>query len=134
MTDRILELHLPSELFERVRELASEHHVSVESYVIDAVQSLVRSDRLLSVQRDLLAAFSDEQLWEIVRRSLPEADEIRRQALLEANRTGQLTVEEAAELDALVERIDALMLVRSQAFSLLQERGYDIPSYLKLTG
>src|SRR5690606_30501397 len=75
---------------------------------------------------EALQALSDDALWTIAREQMPDAQQRRMQDLMDKNSLGTTTAEEYAELEALVERGQRLMMRKSEAAALLTRRGYKV--------
>jgi hypothetical protein len=71
------------------------------------------------------------QLWAIVYRRLAWNQSLRLHELSTKYKSDELSTDEQVELDALLDRNDHYMLLRSEALLILQQRGADIQSYLQ---
>ena|SRR5579859_1793831 len=133
MTQQPVILQLPDDLYERVRQVAQESHRPLESVLVDSLTLLfgdLPDNAELTPQT--LATFSDEQLWALVQRSLAWPQDVRLRELTALGKQGNLTTEEQAEMERLVDQVDRYILVRSQALLLLKQRGHDVERRLKL--
>jgi len=65
---------------------------------------------------------SDDALWTIARAQMQDSLQARMQTLMDRNSLGQITAEEYAELEALVERGQKLTLRKAEAAAILTER------------
>ncbi|MBX3062383.1 MAG: hypothetical protein U0528_06670 [Anaerolineae bacterium] len=133
MSDQPVLLQLPEELYARIRQIAEESQRPVESVLVDSLSllfgELPDND---SLTPEMLSSLTDEQLWAIVHRHLAWALDSRLRELSELGKTGQLSAEEYAEMESLVEQTDRHILLRSQALLLLKQRGYDVEHRLKM--
>jgi hypothetical protein len=80
----------------------------------------------------MLESLSDDQLWAIVHRALVWPQDIRLRELTTLGQQGNLSVEEQAELERLVDQVDRYVVLRSQALLLLKQRGHDVEHRLRL--
>ena len=134
MAVQAVTLHLPSPLYERLKQRAEQTHRSVEAELLEVVAAAVPvADDLpadLAQVISPLALLDDEALWRAARSHLPaEAAAQMEQLHLKRQRQG-LTGSEAEALAGLVRHYEQAMLVRAQAAALLKERGYDVAELL----
>jgi len=71
-------------------------------------------------------------LWAVVNQRLTTEQDIRLRQLIALGKQGQLSVDEQAEMERLVDLVDHQMLLRSEALLLLQQRRHDIRQMLDL--
>jgi predicted NUDIX family phosphoesterase len=69
-------------------------------------------------------------LWAVVDQRLTQKQDTRLHELIALGKQGQLTADEQAEMESLIDLVDHQMLLRSEALLLLQQRGHDIDTYL----
>jgi len=134
MAVQAVTLHLPSPLYERLKQRAEQTQRSVEAELLEVVAAAVPvADDLpadLAQVISPLALLDDEALWRAARSHLPaEAAAQMEQMHLKRQREG-LTGSEAETLAGLVRHYERAMLVRAQAAALLKERGYDVAELL----
>ena len=131
-------LTLPEDLYE---QLAAQAQASARSVDEVVVQTLVRSlspqiedDLPLSLQEELkaMASLSDEALWQIARGSMNRDKLALYDVLLERHLANTLTPEGQTWLTRLREEAEALMLRKAHAYTLLQNRGHQLPSLEEL--
>jgi len=124
MVDSII-LSLPDDIAESVRDIASRTNQSIEQVVLSYLQQLKTPAPPLEpdVQQELSALqnLSDDTLWTIARDQLPDNVQLRATDLMKKQ---TLSKTEQAELDALVERADRLMLRKAEASHILRQRGH----------
>ena len=77
-----------------------------------------------------LQHYTDDELWAVVNQRLTQEQDTRLRELIALGKQGQLTMDEQAEMERLVDLVDHQMLLRSEALLLLQQRGHDIDTYL----
>jgi hypothetical protein len=133
MAQQPVVLQLPEELYERIRQVAQDSNRPLETVMVDSLSLLfgdLPDNAELTPQ--ILATFSDEQLWAIVQRSLAWPQDVRLRELTTLGKQGSLSAEEQSELERLVDQVDRYVLVRSHALLLLKQRGYDVERRLKL--
>jgi hypothetical protein len=135
MSRRSVTLEIPDDLYEKVQQVAQASERSPEAILLESLDVLFQQpsatasiDRLLSE----LPHYSDTQLWAVVNRQLPWPQTLRLRELSGCGKQGALAEKEQTELNGLIDQVDRYMLLRSEALTLLQQRGHEINSYLKL--
>jgi hypothetical protein len=73
-----------------------------------------------------LSTSDDEQLWAVVDQRLAEPQDTRLRELIALGKQGQITSDEKAEMEDLINLVDHQMLLRSEALLLLKQRGYNV--------
>jgi hypothetical protein len=136
MTDLIM-LQVPEEISARARQIAKIMALPVEQVLLNHLKTLSAPLPVLppdaQAELDALHHLSDDALWTMSHAQMPEEVQARAHILLEKNSLGVITDEEHAELEALVERGDRLMLRKAEAAAMLRARGYPFtPEDLKL--
>lgn len=126
-----MQITIPDELTDQLQQLASIRQQPVEQLVMERVQQLLNTHlgQLPSAEQAELEALpylSEYALRAIAAEQMPTKEQERVSVLLESNRRDTLTPKESAELNALVERGDQLMLRKAEAALLLKQRGYTI--------
>ncbi|MFQ3648037.1 MAG: hypothetical protein SNJ54_05020 [Anaerolineae bacterium] len=132
MAESTVELHLPAEIYERAKQIAAATNRSVESVLLDGLALLFGALPNSKISPDRLNAYTDEQLWAIVHQRLAWPQDTRLRELATLGKQGQLTDDEIAEMERLVDLVDHQMLLRSEALLLLKQRGHDVEGKLKL--
>lgn len=121
-------LTLPEDISARVRHIAETTSLPVEQIVLDHLKSL--SIQLPSLppddqaELDALHHLSNDALRTIAREQVSEEAQARAHTLMDKNSRGTITTIEAAELEALVQRADRVMLRKAEAAAILKERGF----------
>jgi hypothetical protein len=88
----------------------------------------------VSVSADLreelraLQTLDDDALWAIARSKLPPAQQAHLEVLLARSSAGVLTEAEREELIRMGKEADRLNLRKAQAYVLLHQRGFSLPS------
>lgn len=123
-------LNLPDELLQRYRQAASAGNRTIEEVMTETLTSHQPEVEDYEKMLAPLAGYSDEQLWQIVHETLPDAEKTRYEMLVDKRRGGAILANEQAEIDQLVEKIEMQMLFRSEALALLKERGHDISRFI----
>ena len=75
-----------------------------------------------------LQTLDDDALWVIARSKLPPAEQAHLEVLLARSSAGMLTEAEREELIHLGKETDRLNLRKAQAYVLLDQRGFSLPS------
>ena len=126
MSQSTVELQIPAEIYERARQIASDSNRSLESVLLDGLALLFGDLPDTSLSPDALNDYTDEQLWAVVHQRLAWPQDARLRELIALGKQGQLTTDEQAEMEQLVDMVDHQMLLRSEALLLLQQRGHDV--------
>lgn len=121
------------DLYERIQEAATRSDQPVESVLIESLALLfgapsVDWEHLLAT----LEALPDAQLWALVYRRVAWTAGGRLRELTARGKKAPLSGEEQAELAALIDEADRMMLIRSQALLILQQRGHNVQDQLQL--
>lgn len=88
----------------------------------------------IEAQIESLREKTDDELWRVVEDSLDNLKQVDRdmKVLIDKRKQGiQLSEVEQAELAALSNNYNDLVLLRTEALVELQERGHDIQSYIE---
>ena len=80
-----------------------------------------------------LEALSDDQLWQIVRSAIPEAEYGQFTELRAKRRAGTLGPDEQATLERLTQEADLRTLRKAYAAVLLKWRGHHLPTLTELS-
>jgi hypothetical protein len=127
MADQIL-LTIPSDILRRAQQIAESTELPVEQVLVDHLKTLAAPLPTLppevQAELDALHNLSDDALWTIAREQMPVDVDARAHKLMDKNNHGEISDREAAELDALVERADRLMLRKAEAAEILRARGH----------
>jgi len=127
MTNPIV-LTIPDDISDRAREIAETTAQPVEQVLLDHLKTLSAPlptlPPELQAELDALKHLSDDTLWTIARDQMPDDTQARAHDLMTRNTRGTISDAEYAELQALVERADRLMVRKAAAAGLLRERGY----------
>ena len=132
MNQSTIELEIPSAVYERALEIASESNRSVESVLLDGLTLLFGSLPDMQTMPDALKDYDDQKLWAVVHQRLAWPQDTRLRELIGLGKQGQITDEELAEMERLIALVDHQMFLRSEALLLLKQRGHDIEMQLKL--
>ena len=132
MSQAVLALHLPKDIYERVRRAAKGMKQPIEKALVNIVTAATPSlERVPLAYRPKLEAMEDlgdRELWEISASQLTPTRQRRLATLLDKNQRGELTERERRTLTGLRSAADLLMLQRSYAYLLLKYRGHRIPT------
>ncbi|HEY8284045.1 MAG TPA: hypothetical protein VIJ28_06640 [Chloroflexota bacterium] len=128
-----IQVELPADLFERIREAAVRSDQPVESVMVDTLAMLFGAPRADWEQRiAMLEILPDAELWAVVYHRLAWPEGTRLRELAARGRQEALSDKEQAELAALIDEADRLTVLRSRALLILRRRGHDIRKQLKL--
>jgi hypothetical protein len=127
-----IELQIPPEIFERVQQIANASNRSVEAVLVDGLTLLFGTLADASIAPDELNQYTDEQLWAVVHQRLAWPQDTPLRELVALGKQGLLSNDEKAEMERLINLVDRLILLRSQALLLLKERGRDVEKRLEL--
>jgi len=132
MSQPVLTLALPEDLYEHVRRAAKGMKQPVETALVNIVKAATPSlDKVPAEYRAELEAMEDlvdAELWKEAERTLSPTEERRLAKLLAKNQLGQLSQKEHKTLVELRTVADRRMLRRSYAHVLLKYRGHRIPN------
>jgi hypothetical protein len=124
-----LHLELSDELMWHIRKAADASARSVEAVAVESLGLLFGGSAVIA-DVAYMDVYTDQQLWAVVHQRLAMDDDQRMQALIETGKQGDLADSDQAELDALLEKLDDFILLRSNALLLLKQRGHPIEAYL----
>jgi hypothetical protein len=126
-------LDFSEELYRRMRQAAEEHRIPLESMLVESIALMFgepSSDETLSAEA--LEHLADDQLWAIIHRQLALPLDIRLRQLTALGKSGELSVDEQAEMERLIADVDRYVVLRSKALLILKARGYDVEHRLKI--
>jgi hypothetical protein len=103
-------------LYGRYQRIAEEENRALEDVINEALESHLKQ--------------LDEDLWAIVNQRLSPSEDTQLHELLAKGNAGTITETEKIRLQSLVEEVNRQMAERTEALAQLQERGYDVKSYL----
>jgi hypothetical protein len=130
MNQSTVELQIPIEIYERARQIARDSNRSIESVLLDGLTLLFGALPDTKISPDKLKDYSDEQLWAVVHQRLAWLQDTRLRELIARGKQGQITAEETAEMERLINLVDHQMLLRSEALLLLKRRGHNVEKQL----
>jgi hypothetical protein len=136
MSEAVLTLELPEEIYERVRRAAKGMKQPVEKALVRIVRaatpSLDKVPRKYRAELEAMEALGDDELWGITKSQLSPDEQGRLTNLLEKNDCSRLNARDRRTLNELGTAADRLMLRRSYAYLLLKYRGHRIPNVADL--
>jgi hypothetical protein len=128
MSQPVLSLELPEDIYERVRRAAKGMNQPVEQALVRIVRaatpSLEKVPAKYRAELEAMEDLADEELWKISRTRPTPGKQRRLEQLLDKNRLAELTGPEKQGLAGLRDLGDRLMLRRSYALLLLKYRGH----------
>jgi hypothetical protein len=138
MTTETLTIQVPERLYRRLERLAALSGRPLESLVTQTLSASIPPlpDDLPSPTRDALTsleALSDDDLWQIVRSGIPEAEYEQFSELRAKRSAGMLEPDEQATLERLTQEADLLTLRKAYAAVLLKWRGHHLPTLAELS-
>ena len=132
MSRSTIELQIPPEILERAQQIANASNRSVEDVLLDGLTLLFGTLADAGITPDELKKYTDEQLWAVVYQRLAWPQDTRLRELVALGKQGLLSDDEKAEMERLIDLVDRLMLLRSQALLLLKQRGHNVEKRLEL--
>ena len=137
MCSATVSISLPERLFQKLKRVADLTHRSVEEVAATSLEVALPADQNLPAElADELAAmrlFSDDALWAATTPSLKATEE---QQLLDLNTTAgerDLSSEETAEQQRLIDAYQRSVIRRAQALAILAQRGHNISRMVEET-
>ncbi len=132
MSQSPVALHLPEDVYERVRRAAKGMRQSIETALVNIVTAATPSLEKVPVayrpELEAMEVLSDRELWAMTESRLTPAQQRRLEKLLDKNQRGQLTERDRLALTDLRFDADRLMLQQSYAYLLLKYRGHRVPT------
>ena len=136
MSQAILNLELPEDIYERVRRTAKGMKQPLEQALVNIVKAATPSLEKVSLEfraeLEAMEDLSDADLWKLAESRLAPAKQRRLANLLHKIECGELTERERQALTGLRAAADRLLLHRSYAYLLLKYRGQRIPNLADL--
>lgn len=130
MTVQSITVHLPTGLYNRLKQRAERAHRSVEAEMLATVAETLPADEGISPELaqavSRLAALDDDALWQAAQARFPGAKSTQLEALHLHRQAGSLSQVEAHQAAALTDELEQFMFLRAQALSLLMQRGYNV--------
>ncbi len=131
MSQAVLTLKLPADVYERVRRATRGMKQPVETALVNilkaATPSLARVPVEYRAELEVMEDLADDELWQAAESTLARAQQRRLAPLLDKNQRAALTEREQRALTGLRVAADRVMLRRSYANLLLNYRGHRIP-------
>lgn len=133
MSSTAITLHLPKEILAHFQHTASQSQRSLEDVMVETLlmYSPVTSTNI-SEWLDAIPAYTDSQLWAVVRLQPDAFQDNQRITLTQKSKQALLTPLEAEQLEQLLDDLENLVLLRSKAITLLKERGYNVAYFFNL--
>jgi hypothetical protein len=133
MSQPLLTLELPEDIYERIRRAAKGMNQPMEKALVNIVRaatpSLEKVPLEYRAELEAMEDLGDEDLWKLSQSRPAPAKQRRLEALLEKNQRGTLTDRERQSLSGLCAEGDRLTLQRSYASLLLKYRGHRLQRY-----
>lgn len=135
MSTQTIVLHIPDDLYARVRLRAAQSQRSVEAEFVSVLAEAMPGDDELPLDlTEALAALKqldDDDLWAIARARFPEDASNESQVLHDKRQRMGLSERESERSDELCLQYERFLLVRGRAALILKERGHDISGLLE---
>jgi uncharacterized protein YnzC (UPF0291/DUF896 family) len=124
-------IELDDKIAHHVNEIATLTGQSVDRVLADKVsaQSVMPSPDI-DANLAQLTTLSDVQLWWLIALGFPSDSKARLDELTAKSKVAELSGTELQEQEHLLQSYDWYQLMRAEGFVVLQERGYDVQSYL----
>jgi plasmid stability protein len=123
-------ISLPEEVFQRLKQLAETDHRSVEEEAAQRLTASIPKDDTLPPELhqllDSMPGLDDENLWRAARNDLARKANVQIRRLQARRKRQGLTVDEQQRLNHLLRQYDRGILIRAEAAALLKERGHDV--------
>jgi hypothetical protein len=124
-------IEISSEKAQKLERISKFMGISIESILAETTPPLYPQSDLDS-QLAHVAGYTDLQLWVIVETPVVSDEEwAEREPILQRAKQGTYSDEDKKYLDEFSELYNKRVLLRTEALVALQERGYDVKSYLK---
>ena len=131
MTMNSVTLQLPESSYKRAQRAAMLLNRSIEDFLESMLNSslpaLDDAPTKLETEMAQLPTLLDDDLWRVARSQMRAEDEALLHDLLDLKAEQKLSTEEAQQLKNLHHEAGRLMVLKSQAYALLHERGYVVP-------
>lgn len=128
-------MHVPDDLFARLRQRAEQSRRSVEAEFVSVLAHAVPGDDDLPSDMAeaavALEQFEDDELWEVARGRFPEGVSNELQHLHDKRQRLGLSSAESERSEDLCLQYDRFVLMRARAACLLKERGHDVAELLE---
>jgi predicted transcriptional regulator len=131
MPPQTITVELPESLYRTVSTLAKVTKRPLAEILQESLaHTLPPLDDVPAEEAEILAHFStldDAALWQASTITMPESQQHALHALLDRQNAEDLTPEETAHLQKLLEEYGRLLVRQSHAWLLLARRGYNVP-------
>jgi hypothetical protein len=132
MSQAVLTLELPEEIYQRLRRAAKGMKQPVETALVNIVKAATPSLEKVPVEYhaelEAMEDLTDKELWKVTETTLSSAQQRQLANLLDKNQRDKLNEREQGLLCELRKAADRLLLRRSYAYLLLKYRGNRIPT------
>ncbi len=124
-------LQLPEASYKRAQRAATLLNRSLEDFLASmlnsALPALEDTSSKLATEMAQLPTLSDAELWRVARSQMRAEEEALLHELLDLKAEQKLSIEQAQQLKTLHHEAGRLMVLKSQAYALLHQRGYSVP-------
>ncbi len=133
---RTITLELPDTIYLPAKRMAEVVHRPLADVLVGALQAslppLEGLSPALTAELGALEKLDDDSLWKVMISQVPLEQQRKLTRLLRKNKAGKLTRTDQANLAALQEEADRLMLRKARAAVLLRFRGRRLPTLAEL--
>lgn len=133
MVTQSINVDLPGELYEQLKQRAAQSDRTVEAELVQVVSSVVPVTRKitpdLTERLAQMRTLDNAALWHAAHSRLSKPALARLQSLNNKRQREGLTETEARKANELAHEYERVVLLRSQAIGLLKERGEDISEF-----
>ncbi len=128
MSSHPITLTVPTDIYERARQLAEQTDQTVETVLLGYLEASASQPLPAEEQAELdaLAFLSDDALWTIAREQMTAELQSKMQTLMTANSQRKISKAQQDQLAELVERGQRLTLRKAEAMALLTRRGHTV--------
>ena len=128
MSSHPITLTVPTDIYERARQLAEQTDQTVETVLLGYLEASASQPLPAEEQAELdaLAYLSDDALWTIAREQMPAEYQAKMQTLMALNSQGKISRAQQDELTELAARGQQLTLRKAEAMALLTRRGHTV--------
>jgi len=131
-------INLPEPVYQRLKKRAKHTQRSVEDELLEMAATILPDEEKLSAELAnavaVLALLDDRTLWQAGRTHLSAKLIARMERLHDQRRRAKLTKVEEEELTDLIKDYEKAIVIRSEAISILMERGHDISKLVNQAG
>src|SRR5690348_15847488 len=131
MAGQTITLHLPDELYNRLKQDAEQRNRTLEEELLHVLAYALPQDTQTlpadtAAELEALEVLNDAAVWRAARSHLSPRDSQRLEALHRKQQSGSLSMAESDEIASLTRHYDHTLVLRARAASILADRGHDV--------